>query len=499
MPSRPQALRTTVLTAATVVALSACSGNTTGTARRGTDPTPDAAALAALADTRPTTALPPATGTTDQPEADLRRTLPVATAAAGQDAPSVAAALAFTAHVVAVTRLDRAFLCGPQTASPAGPLATPYLRGYLDTSAQNRSGLEATIGGGSGRDDCGALRWVGPGVVLGPQTWTVGPGIKGTDLTVTWEGTAGYVLADTRGIPEPWGLDHRMQYGLTRQGAGWQLGTWDSSTAPAISGTWPAKAPIPNGYLDVPKPPAADPAALGAVHAAADLWRKTQAVTVTTTASTDASTNTAQGQAVTGFTATGTAAPARGDNSSTVTYAQNGAQIRTLHLDHGNRVLVQVTGTPKARPGKTLQSGLAWTSQDDTTPATFNAGYGDNPFGAVALLADTGTAVTAPCPTGLTAVRCYTAVVVTDDTDPLASNQVGASRRSGRPYLHVDVGLDRQGRPAFIRGDQTVYALGTRYAGLTGTTTFTGYADTPPPAVTVPDPATVAPATDLDL
>ena len=34
----------------------------------------------------------------------------------------------------------------------------------------SRSVVEATIGSAADRDDCGPLRWVGPGVVHGTQT-----------------------------------------------------------------------------------------------------------------------------------------------------------------------------------------------------------------------------------------------------------------------------------------------------------------------------------------
>lgn len=197
-------------------------------------------------------------------------------------------------------------------------------------------------------------------------------------------------------------------------------------------------------------------------------------------------------------TGTDTAAPARGDAATTLTYESGKRTSRLLHLDHGRRTLTQPIGRPTAAPGRTLPKHLAWLGSDNTTPGD-GSGYTDSPFVLTALLARADSAAPAGCPGGLAAVRCYTALTVTGASgDPLADLFTGAAHRAGRPYQQFDVGVDAQGRPTFVRVWLTVRTLGTPFAHLTGTTRFTGYATPPPPAPTLPDPATVAPATDVD-
>lgn len=513
MPSHPRPRTTTALAAtaaAVAFGLTACSGTTAGTpdaTTTGPDngtpgPAADAALLAALADTPAPTGLPPAAQTTDQAEALLLATLPPAAATAGLDAASVRSALEFTAHLVAVSRLDRGYLCGPRSAAPVAALAAPTLLPYLAGGTGDRSGrqVQVTIGASLEKDDCGTLRWVGPGVVLGPQTWTVEAGGDGTDVTVRWSGTAGYPLADPDGRPEPWSMYGHVGYRLVRQGAGWRLGTWTDDTDARLSSGWPAAVPVPDGYLPVPAAPAGDPAALNAVRGAAAALLAAPAVTTTTEVTVDGTGGTAQGKTVNRLDGTTVAAPARGDAVSTsgVDGATTGA--RDIHLDHGRRTLSSVTGTPRPAPGKTIPARLLWTSTDDTKRSDGNAGYPLDPFALAAVLGETDTAAPATCPTGLPAARCYTAVVVTsDEGDPLAGQLSGVSHRAGRPYLVLAVGLDEQGRPAHLRLVQDIRTLGTRTTGLTGTTTFTGWADTPPPPVTLPDPATIAPDDDVDF
>lgn len=218
-----------------------------------------------------------------------------------------------------------------------------------------------------------------------------------------------------------------------------------------------------------------------------------------TTVTTDGQGATAQGRAVTGLAGSTTAAPARGDATSTYRYDGATTGTTALVFDGGRRQLTQVTGTPRAVPGSTLPAGLAWTSTDNTRPADGNAGYPVDPFALAALLGETDAAAPAACPADLPADRCYTAVVVTTDArDPLAGQLPGVSHRASRAHLVLDVGLDAQGRPAHLRLAQQVRVLGQPGTRLIGTTRYTGWTDTPPPPVAVPDPATVAADDDVD-
>lgn len=505
MPSRSHALTAPALAAATAaVLLSGCSSSTTGTRA----PTPagralDATALAALADDAAPTALPSATQTTAQAEAALARTLPPAVPAGGLDAAEVGSALAFTAHLVAVARLDRDYLCGPLAASPLAPFAAPTTRPYLAGGQGERAGraVQATIGSALEKDGCGTLRWVGPGTVVGPQTWTVEPGGPGTDVTVRWTGTVGYALADPQGRQEPWNLTGHVGYRLVRQGAGWQLGTWTDDTFTRVRTGWPHDVPVPDGYLPVPRAPYGDPAALAAVKGAAAALLAAPGVTTTTGATVDGGTGgQAQGKTVNRLAGTTVAAPARGDATSTYGYDGTTAGQQEIDLDHGRRSLSSVTGTPHPVPGRPVPAHLLWTSTDGTAQSDGDAAYPVSPFTLAALLGETDAAAPAPCPDGLMAARCYTAVVVTNDEgDPLAGQLSGVSHRAARPYLVLDVGLDDQGRPAHLRLAQDIRVLGARTSTLAGTTTFTGWTDTAPPAVPVADPATVADDQNVDF
>ncbi len=492
MPNRTLAALA-LATAATTAGCSAGQPDTTGPPAAAS-PTHALAAtdLAALADRQETSALRPATGTTQQSEQALTATLPAPPAVAGYDRASVGSALTFATRLLAATRLDRGYLCGPRSAAPASALGTPFLRTFL-AKPGNGMAIEATIGSARKRDDCGTLRWVGPGVVLGKQDWTVGAAGSG-DLLVQWAGTAGYVLADPQGHPEPWRLTGHAGYELARSGSGWALATWSGDTNTRIDPGWPHDVPILDGYLPVPAAPAGDPTALAAVRGAAAKWA--QAVSSTTTLdSVITFSDTGKSSDVTG---TDRAAPARGDAATTLTYASGKRTNRLLHLDHGRRTLTQPIKTPTAQPGRTLPKHVAWLGSDNTTPGD-GSGYSDDPFVLTALLARADSAAPAACPSGLAAVRCYTALTVTGASgDPLADLFTGAAHRAGRPYQQSDVGVDAQGRPTFVRVRLTVRTLGTPFAHLTGTTRFTGYATTPPAAPAVPDPATVAPATDID-
>jgi len=483
------------LALATATAVAGCSAGHPSTAGTPTTASPThtvaATDLAALADRRETSILRPATGTTQQSEQALTATLPAPTAVAGYDRASVASALTFAARLLAATRLDRGYLCGPRSAAPASALGTPFLRTFL-AKPGNGMAIEATIGSARKRDDCGALRWVGPGVVLGKQDWTVGAAGSG-DLLVRWAGTAGYALAGPQGHPEPWRLTGHAGYELARSGSGWALATWSGDTNTRIDQGWPHDVPIPDGYLPVPPAPAGDPAALTAVRGAAARWAQAAGST-TTIDSVIAYSDTGKSKDV-----TDAAAPARGDAATTLTFEGGKRTSRLLHLDHGRRTLTQPISTPTAQPGRTLPKRLAWLGSDNTTPGD-GSGYSDSPFVLTALLARADSAAPAACPGGLAAARCYTALTVTGVSgDPLADLFTGGAHRAGRPYQQFDVGVDAQGRPAFVRVRLTVRTLGTPFAHLTGTTRFTGYATTPPPAPALPDPATVAPATDVDF
>jgi len=488
-----------------VLAAAGCSGTTsaaaTATAHRfaaGGGASLGAAALTGYADRAAPTALPPATGTTAGAERGLAGTLPQATAIPGHDAASVGGALAFAAHVAAVTRLDRGYLCGPRAASPITALATPYLRRYLadPKTRAARSDLEETFGNARNRDGCGELHWVGPGTVLGPQTWTVGPRGNG-DVAVTWTGTVGYALADGRGRQEPWGTTGTTTFLLTQVGAGWALDGWDNTRAGLGLG-WPHDAPIPAAYLPVPAPPAADATALAAVHRAAGLWRTAPASTITVEAGQTGATSTQQGRKVDHLTGTTTAAPARGDAVTVYSYDGGRTNQRSLDLDGGRRSLAQVAGKAHPAPGRTLPARLLWTSVDDTARREGTSAV-TNPFAAVAVLAQASAAAPEPCPAGVAAARCYTVVLVTSDRgDPVARQLDGSGYRTGRPYLVLRVGLDDRGRPAYLSVAQTARVLGAPYATITQTSRFTAYPGTAPPPVAVPDPATVAPLENVE-
>lgn len=506
MPSRPHARSNSVIAAAAaVVALSACSGGTAGTTGTGDHPAGpvlDAAALAALADVAAPTSLPPTSQGTAQAEELLVATLPPAAPAAGLDAAAVRSALTFTAHLIAVARLDRDYLCGPRSATPLAALTAPTLKPYVAGGTGERAGrpVQVTIGSAAAQDGCGTLRWVGPGTVVGPQTWKVEPGGPGTDVTVRWQGTVGYALADAQGRQEAWRLTGHVGYRLVRQGTGWRLGTWTDDTYTRVQKGWPGEVPVPDGYLPVPPPPAADPAALATVRDAAAAWRRAQGSTTSTEAATDGQGSDSRGRDVTRLNGTTVAAPARGDATSTYGYDGSSTGQRELHLDAGRRSLASVSGRPRPVPGTRLPARLAWTSTDNTEPADGDAGYPLDPFALVALLGETDAAAPSTCPDRLPAARCYTALVVTaDDGDPLAGQFSGVSHRAGRAHLVLDVGLDEQGRPAHLRLAQDIRVLGARTSTLTGTTTFTRYTETAPPLTDVPDPATVADRDDVDF
>ena len=488
----------------TLLAAAGCSSGTTShNAAPGTTASPthtrpvDAVTLAALATRQETTALPPATGTTAQAVTALAATLPQATATAGYDQAAVATALAFTARLVAVTRLDRTYLCGPQASSPASALSTPFLRTYLAKPGKSFP-IEVTIGSARKRDNCGTLRWVGPGVSIGSQHWTVGPTPGSRDLLVRWTGTAGYALADAQGHPEPWRLTGHAGYELARAGTGWALDTWAPDTNTSLNPGWPHDVPIPTGYLPSGPAPTGDPTAVAAVRGAAAKWAA-QASSTTTVDGVSTGTDTQQGRTVNHITGTGTAAPARGDAATTYSYDGGRTATRSLYFDRGRRGLTQVTGKPTPVPGKTVPTSLLWLSTDNNVPSD-GEGITDSPFAVTALLARVDAAAPASCPTGLTAARCYTAVIATGyGGDPLAGQTVGHRYRNGHPYLVLAVGLDSLGRPSFVRVVIDTRSLGTPTETLTGTTRFTAYGTTPPPPVTVPDPATVAPADDVDF
>lgn len=487
---------------ALAVALAGCTDGGAVAGPAPNRPALDATALAALADTPAPTSLPHSRQTVAESEERLRATLPEPEAVAGQDAAQVHSALEAAAHLLAVTRTDRGYLCGPRSASPLTPLAAPSLRPFLADPRNQGSvrGVQVPIGAAAEQDDCGTLRWVGPGVVVGPQQWGVEPGRGGVGLTVRWQGTLGYALADGQGRPEPWRLTGHVGYGLVRRGDGWQLATWTDDTYTRVQAGWPHDVPVPDGYLPVAPTPQADPAALAAVRAAAAAWRGQQGSTTTTEARTTGGSGTAQGREVGGLTASTTAAPARGDASSTLRYDGGGRQTRALHLDGGRRSLYEVTGEPVPVPGTPQPARLLWTSTDNTGPDDGNAGYTDDPFALAALLGETDAAAPSPCPAGLAAARCYSAMVVTgDDADPLAGQFVSVSHRAGRPYLVLDVGLDAQGRPVHVRLAQDIMVLGRERSALTGTTVFGGYPDGPPPPTIEPDPATVVAAENVDF
>lgn len=271
-PARSPARPLAALTLACVVLTSCSSSDTTAPAPPGTPKTDtvNAAALAALATTRTPTGLPPATVTTEQTAAVLTATQPTTPGGVGRfDADQVKTALAFAAQVVAATRADRDYLCGPVSADPLAGLSTPGLAAFLADPANkdNKRAIEQPISGANNDQNCGPLQWAGPGVVPGPQTWQATPGKDGADLTVEWEGTAGYVLVDGDGNAEPWGLTARGVYGLVQTADGWLLDSWDGTTFGSLDQGWPHDIPIPDGYLPTAGPPASDPDALDAVRA----------------------------------------------------------------------------------------------------------------------------------------------------------------------------------------------------------------------------------------
>lgn len=159
---------------------------------------------------------------------------------------------------------------------------------------------------------------------------------------------------------------------------------------------------------------------------------------------------------------------------------------------------MQPTKKPTALPGRTVPAHIAWVSSDNTMPSD-GVAYPEDPFALTALLAEADSAAPATCPAGLAAADCYTAVVVTGHgRDPLGDYLAWAQHRSGRPFQTLDVGLDSQGRPAFVRLRIDVRILGTSSQTLAGTTRFTAYGPTPPPVVTRPDPAAVVHDADVD-
>ena len=490
------------LTLAGATACSSSSGHVLGSgpaSAAGHTTALEANGLRAFANRPAVTSLPPSTGTVADAEKALAATLPKPTAAGGHDAASVSAALEFAAHLVAVTRLDRSYLCGPRAADPAAPLSTQSMRAYL-TKPSNEDGrryVEVTVGNLRHRDDCGPLGWVGPGVVLGPQKWTVGT--AGGDLKIGWTGQVGYALAGPGGLPEPKGLDGSIDYDLAQKpGGGWLLDTFTGGTVTLTTG-WSPEVPVPDGYLPVSSVPQGDPVALRAVHVAAALWRMAAASTTTLTADTGgvgAGGDLKSGKAI-AATGTTVAAPSRGDATS-VLRPGGAATIAQFHVNAGRTTLTQVTDshhTPVS--GRTLPAHLAWTSAVESD-ASSGTSYTANPFVLTALLTDTAAAAPTSCPAGLTAARCYTAVVITrDGGEPLAAQFTHSGRWNARPVLRLDVGLDSRGRPAFMRLAQTTRLFGSPLTTLTGTTRFTTYASGPPPPVTVPDPATVAPETDV--
>ena len=189
------------------------------------------------------------------------------------------------------------------------------------------------------------------------------------------------------------------------------------------------------------------------------------------------------------------AAPARGDATTVFGYDGKPKTSHSIVLDHGSQALSQVRGTPHAKPGATLPARVLWASRRRPEPSD-GTGYNPDPFATAALLGQAAAASPGACPTGLTATACYTAVVVsTDAGDPLAYEYTGVSRREGRAYLVLDVGVDPRGRLGFVRVAQTSRVLGRTDTVLTGTSRYTAYPDTPRPRRRCPTPTQSRPAT----
>ena len=487
MPACPHALPTSLLVRAAAVLLSATaiaacgSGEAAQPAADGASGrAPDAAKIAALADERPATDLPPATVTTEQTLDLLLVTQPEPRSVGPYRAGQTAGALAFAARLVAATRTDPGVLCGPPGASPASPLSAPGLRRWLADPANGhaRAEVETTISAAGTAASCGPLRWVGPGVVLGPQQWTVTPGSNGADLTVSHAGTIGYALADDQDRPEPWGLDAAVSYGLDLDAGHWRLSTWAEGARGRLAQGWPHQVAVPDGYLPAPGAPASDPDALAAVRAAADRWANAPASEVVVEQTVEDLTALGDGTASGRVQAVTAAAPSRGDAVTDVS-ADGQAPVRQLHLDGGERVLA-ATGTGR------------WTARDATAPTSFGVSAPIGAFGTVALLADADAAAPADCPDGLPSpATCWTAVVATADPDVPLAEDAGLARRSSRPYLVLDVAVSEDGLPLRVRVVQEAVAFGEPYARLTSQAAFTRYPADAPPAVAEPDPASV--------
>jgi len=334
-------------------------------------------------------------------------------------------------------------------------------------------------------------------VTVGPQHWQALP--DGDGLLILWSGTLGYALADRAGRQEPWGIDGHAGYRLTRDGDRWLLGTWTADTHAPLRVGWPHKVPVPNGYLPGPAAPSGDPNALTAVRGAAAAWQAATASTLAFDATGRGKTgNDGQGNDAHRIDGTVAAAPARGDATTVFGYDGKPKTSHSIVLDHGSQALSQVRGTPHAKPGATLPARVLWASRRRPEPSD-GTGYNPDPFATAALLGQAAAASPGACPTGLTAAACYTAVVVsTDAGDPLAYEYTGVSRREGRAYLVLDVGVDPRGRLGFVRVAQTSRVLGRTDTVLTGTSRYTAYPDTPPPPPSLPNPSTVASSDDLE-
>lgn len=272
-------------------------------------------------------------------------------------------------------------------------------------------------------------------------------------------------------MPEPWGARGHVVYHLSRAGGQWRLGGYGSASVRVAQG-WPHDVPLPAGYLPAPPVPAADPAALRAVRAAAAAWAAAPASRIAVEQTADGK----DGPAT--LIAEVTAAPARGDAHGDTT--GDSEVDETLWLDRGIRVLDR-TG-----------NGSRWTEHAGTDPADFGVVAPTNPFAVVALLADADAAAPVRCPAGLMADACFTAAVATaDPAVPLSAN-TNTARRAGLPWLVLDIGLDRQGLPAFVRVCLQAIAFGEPYSRLVSTAVFTAYPNAPPPPVAEPDPSDVA-------
>lgn len=236
------------------------------------------------------------------------------------------------------------------------------------------------------------MEWAGPGVVLGPQEWTVLPGEDGADLTVQWEGALGYVLADQDGTPEPWGIAPVMRYRLARTDGGWALDSWRSWRS-GISQGWPGGVPVPDGYLPVPDAPAGDPDALAAVRGAAAAWLGTvSSETAFAAASKDLGTATAaDDDEATGLTAEVVAAPARGD--ATGTFASTGgdsddAGKKAVWLDGGLRYLNEARSPPPPSSPRPRLAGPEHAENARLIAAAAGLGTAQNARHAAAAAAD---------------------------------------------------------------------------------------------------------------